>query len=190
MNNEKSIVNHKDQSLSIPEQNVQDVLKISDDIAVWCKLDRGGNGFYFPSQNKTVTELTGVIKSMTPHLVKFEENIPYKLPHEPDDLKIPDGYERRCDLKIDIGGMIVGLSLSPSSFKHQLSPYVRHLSNRGLRPDQLATTIRARMASNNMGQWPIAVFSEAGEAPQSAEKPAVNFDPRPSQSSTVPEGWE
>jgi len=187
MKNETSVTNYEDLSLSIPDENLQDVLNISDDLAVWAKLDRGGNGFYFPSQDKTVTELTGVVKSLSPYLVRFEDNIPHKLPHEPDDLKIPDGYERRCDIKIDVDGMIVGLSLSPSSFKHQLSPYVRHLANRGLRPEQVTTRIKTKTASNSMGSWAIAVFSEAGQAPQ-AEQPATKVH-LPSQSSKVPEGW-
>jgi hypothetical protein len=151
--------------LTIPDENLDQCIRLADDVTIWAKLDKGGNGIVIESQGKILPELKGKILSIQPYLVKFNEGVPEKIPHVENDLKIPKDFERRCDVKMNCGGTLIGLSLSKSSFKFQLSPYVKYLRKQGLRPEQVTTRIRTRMASNHLGSWPIAVFDIAGDQP-------------------------
>jgi hypothetical protein len=152
----------EENALIIPDENLDQCLRLADDVTMWAKLDKGGNGIVIDSQGKILPEIKGKLVSIQPYLVRFNESSPEKIPHVDDELQIPSGFERRCDLKIDCGGTLIGLSLAKSSFKFQLCPYLKHLRNLGLRPEEITTRIRTRMASNHLGSWPIAVFDLAG----------------------------
>ena len=106
----------------------------------------------------------------------------FLLPHVKNENEIPKGFERRCDIKIDSGGTLVGLSLSKSSFKFQLCPYLKHLNNQGLRPEEVTTRIRTQMRSNNLGSWSIAVFDFVGD---DSEK----LTPQQPPKENVPSEW-
>jgi len=191
MNNENAILKKDDFSVSIPDEDIDAVAALSDDLAQWAKLVPGG--FQFPNRDKVIPELVGTIKSITPYLVKFENGVPSKLPHEPDDYKIPEGFERRSDVKIEVNDMVIGLSLAPSTIKHQLSPYVKYLRNQGLRPEQVSTRIQSRQASNNFGTWNIAVFSMAGDASAKPAHEVRNVTPTeetPAAVNTKPKEWD
>jgi hypothetical protein len=148
---------------SIPPDNVKAVIEMSDDLAMWCKLVRGG--FQFANQDKIVEELVGQLVSIQPYLINFDagHRVPAKLPHVKSDLEIPEGYSRRCNVKIVAGGQVVGISLAPSSMKFQLSPYLKYLKNQGLRPEDVVTRITSKQVSNNMGTFQVAVFETADD---------------------------
>ena len=96
------------------------------------------------------------------YLIKFESGTPTKIPNVVNDLEIPKGYERRCDVKfLTSGGEVLGISLPPSSTKFYLSPYLKYLKNRNLRPEDVLTRVTSKQASNKHGTWPVAVFELA-----------------------------
>ena len=159
--------------LSIDNGTLEDVAALSDDWAMWVKLR--DSGFEFVSMDKTVPELVGKIIDIRPYLVRFENGQPDKLPHCKNDLEIPEGYERRCDIKIETQGQVVGISLSKSSFIHQLSPFIKFLKNQGLRPEQVMTRLQSKQASNNLGVWNICTFEMVETPPQ--QSPANAQDP-------------
>jgi hypothetical protein len=156
---------------TIPDRNIDAMIDLSDDIALWVKLVPGG--FQFANQDKIIPELVGKIVSVVPYLINFDagDRIPAKLPHVKSDLEIPEGYSRRCDVKILTGGQVVGISLAPSSMKFQLSPYLKYLKNQGLRPEDVVTRMTSKTVSNNMGTFQVCVFEMAGEKEKPSETP-------------------
>jgi hypothetical protein len=164
---------------AIPDENINSVIDLSDDIAIWAKLVRGG--FQFANQDKIVPELVGKIISITPYLINFDEGDrqPAKRPHVKSDLEIPEGYSRRCDIKILTGGQVVGISLAPSSMKFQLSLYLKYLKNQGLKTEEVTTRITSKQASNSLGTFQVAVFEMVGTKEKPSETPieSSNDDP-------------
>ena len=160
---EKNLTTVGETPPAIPDENVKAVIDMSDDVAIWGKLVPGG--IQFPNQDKIVPEIIGQLVQITPYLINFVagDRLPAKKPHVKDDIEIPEGYSRRCDIKLNAGGQVIGLSLAPSSMKFQLSPYLKHLQNQGLRPDKVLTRITSRQVSNNMGTFQVAVFEVANE---------------------------
>ena len=143
----------------IPDEKIDQVISLSDDQTIWVKLIEGG--FKIVSQDKFVKFLEGKTVDVNPYLIKFENGTPTKLPNATNDLEIPEGYERRCDLKLLIGEEVFGISLPPSSAKFYLSPYLKYLKNRNLRPEDVLTRVTSKQASNKHGTWPVAVFELA-----------------------------
>ena len=200
MKEERNLVTVEETKPAIPDESIDSVIEMSDDIAIWAKLVRGG--FEFASQGgKIVPELVGRMVSITPYLINFDEGDrqPAKLPHVTSDLEIPEGYSRRCDIKILTGGQVVGLSLAPSSMKFQLSPYLKYLKNQGLRPEDVITRITSKQVSNQMGTFQVAVFEVADEKGKSSEtlkamppktpKGTPPETPPEASSDTYPEEW-
>ena len=183
-NEERSLKTTGGTPPTIPDENVKAVIEMSDDLAIWCKLVRGG--FQFANQDKIVEELVGQIVSIQPYLINFDagDRIPAKLPHVKSDLEIPEGYSRRCDIKIITGGQLVGISLAPSSMKHQLSPYLKYLKNQGLRPEDVVTRITIKEVSNSMGTFSVAVFEMVGGKEKPSETPIESSD------DDTPDEWE
>lgn len=145
----------------IPDEKLQAVMDVSGDQTEWLKTVEGG--FKVIKQDKFIKNVTGRIISVDPFLMTFENGIPKKLPHVADDLKIPEGYERRCDIKVLVADQkIFGISLPSSSFKFNLSPYIKFLHGKGLRPEQVVTKIFSKQASNSMGTWAVACFELVG----------------------------
>jgi hypothetical protein len=155
---EKKKNNIDKKALTIPNINLNQCEGLADDITLWAKFDKAAAGIVIESQGKTLPNLRGRLVFIEPYLGKWTDGVLEKLPHVENKNEIPKGFERRCDIKIDSGGTLVGLSLAKSSFEFQLCPYLKHLKNQGLRPEEVTTRIRTRMASNSQGKWPIAVF--------------------------------
>ena len=141
--------------VDIPDAVTDEVIEAGDDATMWAKATEAGFAF----NDKTVPTLTGVITAMYPYLVKWEEGQPHKIANVANDIDIPEGYERRCDVKMEVGaGQLVGVSLSKSSFKYHLSPYVRHLKGVGLRAGDVVTRLRVLQVSNRMGTFNVVAF--------------------------------
>jgi hypothetical protein len=185
-NDEKSLTTREETRPVIPDENVEAVIDLSDDVAIWCKLVPGG--FQFANQDKIVPELVGRVVSITPYLINFDagDRVPAKLPHVKSDLEIPEGYSRRCDIKIVNGGQVVGISLAPSSTKFQLSPYLKYLKNQGLRPEDVTTKINSKQVSNNMGTFQVAVFEMTNSE---KETPSEPLSEEVSEDTSYPDEW-
>ena len=141
-------------TVTIPDETIEKIISIGDGTAIWAKLVDGG----FSINDKIITEMKGVICGINPYLVKWENKQPHKIQHISDDDKIPPGYERRVDLRILVDEQIVGISLAKSSFKYQLSPFLRYLRNCGLRPENVVTRLRSKQVSNVHGTFNVVVF--------------------------------
>ena len=171
-------IRNEEQRLTIPEEYLDDVIEMSDDQALWGKLVVGG--INFPSQDKVVKFLVGRLIAVTPYLINFEagDRTPAKLPHVKDDHEIPEGYSRRCDVKLLTNdGQVIGLSLAPSSMKYQLSPYLKFLKNIGQRPENVVTEIKSKQVSNNLGTFCVAVFKKL-DGPPEQQDASKNAPPR------------
>ena len=167
MEKQMNLTTHGSMFPAIPEDRLDAVIGLSEDQTMWLKLVEGG--LKVVAQDKFIKNVTGAIIDVTPYLMKFENGVPSKIPHVADDLQIPAGYERRCDVKIAADGQVFGLSLAPSSTRFYLSPYLKFLRSRGLRPEEAVTRVSSKQASNDRGTWSVAVFelidTPEGEAP-------------------------
>jgi len=177
---------------TIPDESIGHVIELSEDIAIWCKPIPGG--FQFTNQDKTIPEIIGYMVGIVPYLINFDsgDRAPAKLPHVASDLEIPEGYSRRCDVKIKTADQIIGLSLAPSSVKYQLSPYLKYLRNQGLRPEQVPTRLTSRTVSNNMGSFQVVVFevAESRKEITPSTKKTPSETPPPEQTSFyIPKEW-
>jgi hypothetical protein len=151
--------NNKDKkALTIPDINLNQCTSLADGITLYAKLDKAAAGIVIESQGKTLADLKGRLVFIEPHLGKWTDGVLEKLPYVEKKLDMPKGFKPRCDIKIDSGGTLIGLSLAESSFVYQLCPYLKYLENQGFRPEQVITRIRTQMRSNDLGSWPIAVF--------------------------------
>jgi hypothetical protein len=191
---ERSVTHAGESPPSIPDESIHQVMKLSDDVAIWAKPVAGG--FQFPSQDKIVPEIVGTIVQIQPYLINFDagDRLPAKKPHVESDLEIPEGYSRRCDIKLSAGGQVVGISLAPSSLKFQLSPYLKYLSNQRLRPEEVLTRVTSRQASNNMGTFQVAVFEVADGEPEvpevaNSEPEEPSGSPSPQTAQVYPPEW-
>jgi hypothetical protein len=180
-------------TLTIADENIDSVISLSDDTTTWARLVDGG--FELTAHGKTVPELVGQLVAVTPYLINFDagDRVPAKKPHVENDIDIPEGYSRRCDIKLEIGSQaLVGLSLAPSSMKHHLSPYLKYLRNQGLRPDEVITRITSKRASNQMGTFNVAVFELVdGDIKRPPASPAATAQEKASEASSdaYPAEW-
>ena len=166
---ERAIVPREKNLPGIPDDKLSAVIQLSDDRTNWVKIVEGG--FKLLGQDKFVKQLVGKIVDVTPYLIKFESGVPTKIPNVTDDLEIPEGYERRCDVKLLVDDELFGLSLPPSSIRFYLSPYLKFLRNKNLRPENVLTRVTSKMASNSMGTWPVSVFELADTPSPDASVP-------------------
>ncbi len=187
---EKNLTTVGETSPAVSDESIDSVIELSEDIAIWCKLVRGG--FQFTNQDKIIEELAGKIVSIIPYLINFDEGDrqPAKLPHVKSDLEIPEGYSRRCDVKILSGDQVVGISLAPSSMKFQLSPYLKYLRNQRLRPEDVITRVTSKQVSNNMGTFQVAVFEPVDRAKKPPETPEEMPSNTPQESFDFPSEWD
>ena len=154
-------------TVSIPDEKIEEVLQTgSDSDVLWAKFNPSG----FVLNNHTLPELQGILFHIHPHLLRFNGKTPEKLPNVLRDEDIPEGFERRCDIKIQLQECKVGLSLPKTSF-YQLKPYLKYLTNKGLRPEQVVTRFRTRSQTNQHGTFAVVVFEllkiidDAGDLP-------------------------
>ena len=193
MPKETNIVRKEETSPTIPDQVYEDLIAISDDSRLWARLTDGG--FKFPAQDKVVPELVGRIKVINLYTAKFPEGggAPQKRPWVKDESQLEPGWKQRADVKIHVNGQLIGLSLAPSSVKHQLSPYTRYLTNQGLRMEDVVTRITSRQVSNQMGSYNVAVFettdTKSGKKPSENRKGVPPETPPEASSDTYPDEW-
>jgi hypothetical protein len=161
---------------AIPDNRIDEVIDLSANQAMFAKVVEGG--FRILNQDKFIKAFVGKIVDVAPYLIKFENGIPEKKPNVQDDLQIPPGFERRCDVRILCGDQLIGLSLPKSSTKYYLSPYLKFLKNKGLRPEGVLTKVTSKMVSNAQGTWAVACFE------------LVDNPELPQDSSQVPPEWE
>lgn len=191
MSNEERNLTTTEQNLpAIADENIDAVIEMSDDATTWAKLVDGG--FEFANQGKIVPEFVGRLVAVTPYLINFDagDRLPAKKPHVKDDIDIPEGYSRRCDVKVDVGQALVGISLAPSSMKFQLSPYLKYLKNQGLRPEEVMTRVTSKRVSNQMGTFNVAVFELVDESAPAATKEAPSETPVEASSDAFPSEWK
>jgi hypothetical protein len=141
-------------TISIPDEKIEEILQTGGDSDIlWVKFNPSG----FVLNDRTLPELQGVILDIHPHLIRFEGKTPEKLPNTIRDEDIPEGFERRCDIKMQLHECKIGLSLPKTSF-FQLKPYVRYLTNKGLRPEEVVTRMHTQSRSNQYGTFSVIVF--------------------------------
>jgi hypothetical protein len=158
--------------INIPDETIDEIITIGDDAAVWAKLVDSG----FLINDKTIPTIEGIIYQIHPYLVRWEGKQPHKIPHVSNDEEIPDGYERRVDLKVLVDGQLIGLSLSKSSVKYQLSLYLKYLKSNGLRPELVLTRLLSKKVSNVHGTFNVVVFEMLGSAKNTTVKKVEPFN--------------
>lgn len=174
----------------IPDETIEQIIAFGDDAALWVKVVDGG----FRANDKTVPEITGIIREIHPYLVRWENGQPDKIPDVQSDFDIPEGYERRVDLKIIVDGQIVGISLAKSSLKYHLSPYLRYLKNIELRPDNVFTKLKVKAVSNAYGTFNVVIFKMVGPAngvtSQQPQQPKPLIESEEETPPVIPSEWE
>lgn len=156
--------------ITIPQEKIDLIARLGDENAVWVKITDGG--FLFGGE-KVIPELRGVVVSVNPYFVRWTDKRPEKIPFNGQDT--PEGYDLRCDLKINIDGTVVGLSLPKTSTKSQLGPYMKFLKNANLLPNRVITRIRTKPVSSRNGKFNIAIFECLGGIDE-VGRPAANTD--------------
>jgi hypothetical protein len=145
----------------IPEEKINLMAHLADENAKWLKIVDGG---FLVDGEKVVPELQGVLIDYTPYFVRWVDKKPTKIAFEVEGQEPPEGYELRCDLRIDIAGTIIGLSLAKTSTKAYFSKYVKFLKNSGLQSHQVITRVRSKTVSSSHGKYNVAVFDCIGPA--------------------------
>lgn len=172
-------------TIAIPEETVKAVAAMADDQPLWMKVTQFGLSY----GEKVVPEIRGRIIQIEPCIIKFEGigKPPIKKPHVADDKDIPEGFERRCDIKIDIGNeQIIGISLSKTSFRWGLAPYIKYLINQGLKPSDVITVLRTRAVTNQYGQFAVVNFNVANDSSPVDPAPTQVPQQEPRQPSNNP----
>ena len=161
---------------SVSKQVVDEIIELSEDVCMYVTVEK--DGFRFKNQEKMVPELVGPIRAIDCYLAYFPggSQAPIKKPWLKNDVDIPEGFERRADVKMGINGQPVCIPLSPSSIKYQLGPYLKHLRNQGLEPEDVITRCTTRTASNELGSWAVVVFEIADEQRVPSEPPSKQKD--------------
>jgi len=160
-------------TVNIPDEIIEEIISIGGDSVMWSKLVDGG----FLINEKTIPAIEGIIFRIHPYMVRWDNKRPHKIPNIPNDEVIPEGYERRVDLKVLVDGQLLGLSLSKSSIKFQLSPYLRYLKNSGLRPEDVVTRLKSKQVSNVHGTFNVVVFEMLGTAKNITVKKVEPLEP-------------
>jgi hypothetical protein len=161
--------------IDITDNVIDVILEIGGQDAIWAKPTETG----FSANDKIIEEIIGRIVKMKIYGVKWTDKQPHKIPINPGE-DLPEGYEPRCDLFVDVGGQVIAISLSKSSLKYHLSPYVRNLKNNGLRPEDVLTRCRVKQASNRFGSFYVVIFDVVDKVPEPipvTPPPVVNEPP-------------
>jgi len=179
-------------TITIPEATVDLISRLADENAMWIKITDGG----FLFNDKVISEMKGRIISVNPYYVQWIDKKPYKIAYEGQAQ--PEGYELRCDIKIDVAGTIIGLSLPKTSTKTHLSQYLKFLKASGLRLEDVITRCRVKAVSSPHGRFNVVVFDAVGSindlkaASASLDQDIIDVpvmepsQPRPAQASTNP----
>ena len=143
-------------NIEIPEETINLVASMADENAVWPKLTDGG----FLLNEKVIPELKGVLAAIRPYYVKWTNKKPEKIPFNGQEA--PEGFELKCDIRLNVKGTVIGLSLAKTSIKAHLSPYLKFLKNSGLKPYEVITRIRSKAVSSSHGKFNVAIFDCCG----------------------------
>jgi hypothetical protein len=194
----KDLVVREETRPAIAEDVIDDIIEMSDDTAMWGRLTQ--DGIHFASQDKTVPYIVGPITGLDRYLVMFPGpgQKPVKKPWTKNDAEIPEDFSRRVDVRIYSNQFqqYIGVSLSESSAKFQLSPYLKYLHNQGIRPEEAITKISTRQASNDKGTWSVAIFelvdTTGTPGDENYKEPVVGEEVRaPSDSPNgLPDEWD
>jgi hypothetical protein len=157
---------------SIPDERISEILQTGKDNVTWFKFNP--TGFVF--NDKVIPEIQGTIYDLVAYLIKFEGNTPHKLANVLRDEEIPVGYERRCDLKIDLGDLRGAVSL-PKTSLFSLKPYLLYLQSKGLRLEQVTTKLRTHARSNQHGTYAIVSFEYVCQIDPDAGSPPMQKPP-------------
>jgi hypothetical protein len=168
--------------VNISDDVIDFILDIGNQVALWAKPTETG----FSANDKIIEEIIGRIVNIKAYLVKWIDKQPHKIPINPGE-DLPEGYEPRCDLFIDVGGQVIAISLSKSSLKFHLSPYVRNLKNKGLGPEDVITRLRVKQATNKFGSFNVVIFDLVDKVsdptpvtpPPIVNKPPASLPPQP-----------
>lgn len=142
--------------VTIPQEKIDLITHLADENAIWVKITDGG----FIINDKIIAEIVGIIKNINPYYVLWTDKKPSKIPYEGQDA--PDGYELRCDIKMNVDGAVIGLSLSKTSTKAHLAQYLKFLQRSGLQANLVLTRIRSKAVSSPHGKFNVAVFDCIG----------------------------
>ena len=161
---------------SVSKQVVDEIIELSEDVCMSVTVEK--DGFRFKNQDKLVPELVGRIRSIVNYIAYFPGGgqAPIKKPWVKYDVDIPEDFKRRADVIMGINGQLVSIRLSPTSIKYQLGPYLKHLRNQGLEPEDVITRCTTRTASNELGSWAVVVFEVADEKRVPSEPPSKQKD--------------
>ena len=161
--------------VDIPDDVIEAVAAIGDQVALWVKIVETG----FLLNDKVIPEISGRIINMNLHYVKWTDKKPHKIPFDLGK-ELPEGYESRLDLFVEVDGQVVGISLPKSSLKYHLSPYVRNLKNNGLRPEDVISRLRVKQVTNKYGSFNVVIFDAVDKVPEPipvTPPPVVNQAP-------------
>ena len=161
--------------VDIPDDVIEAVAAIGDQVALWVKIVETG----FLLNDKVIPEISGRIINMNLHYVKWTDKKPHKIPFDLGK-ELPEGYESRLDLFVEVDGQVVGISLPKSSLKYHLSPYVRNLKNNGLRPEDVISRLRVKQVTNKYGSFNVVIFNavvKVAEPIPVTPSPVVNQAP-------------
>ena len=84
--------------LIVNDEAIEDLIDLADDVPSQIRISDNG----FKVNEKVLPRLRGILFNPQPYLIKFNGagTRPERLPYERDREKIPDGFERRCDVKM------------------------------------------------------------------------------------------
>lgn len=142
----------------VPPEEIDKITSLADDVAIWGKIAEGG----IIINDKTLPEIVGQILKINTYCVRWVDKKPDKIPFLSEG-DMPEGYEIRADIKVLCDHQVIGLSLSQSSARYQLGPYIRSLQARNLNPAEVLTSIRTKSVSNKYGKFAIATFLNMGK---------------------------
>jgi hypothetical protein len=161
--------------VNIPDEVIDAIVEIGDQVALWAKVTETG----FLINDKIFSEISGRIINMNLHYVKWTDKKPHKILFELGK-KLPEGYESRLDLFVEVDGQVVGISLSKSSLKYHLSPYLRNLKNIGMRPEDVISRLRVKQVTNKFGSFNVVIFDAVDKVAEPipvTPSPVVNQAP-------------
>jgi len=116
-----------------------------------------------------------ILVAIEPYYVKWVGKQPEKIAFQGQEA--PPEFSLRCDIRMLVDGVLVGISLSKSSTKSQLSQYLKFLKKSGFRPNQVVTRVRSKTVANPHGRFPLAIFDCIGTVEDLQKPAAVDVTP-------------
>lgn len=157
-------------NITISEETIDQLERLADENALWGKIVEGG----IIINDKVFAEIIGFIISIYLYYVLWADKRPSKIPYKGQDA--PEGYELRCDIKLNVDGTVIGLSLPKTSTKAHLSQYLKFLKRSGLQPNRVLTRIRSKAVSSPHGKFHVAVFDCVGSVDDKQRTAPVQKD--------------